>query len=226
MALSSSSSVVIPVGSRAAVHAVLGTLVSLATVGGSGAAAQGAEPASRLAPRDPVPAVAAPAEPATGVAAEVGTDVRLPATRWRWQREAEFRWWGVLLYQARLMSPSPVTADNFDRAELVLELEYARRFRGRSLAERSLQEMAAIEPMTEAQSAQWLDQLLAIFPGVVAGDRLAAWHQPGQGVRFYLNDRAIGDVPDPEFARRFLAVWLSRQSPDPAFQQALQGQTP
>lgn len=187
-----------------------------------------AQPAAPVLPEAAAAGSAPQAEAATGSARPLpsGMSRQLPRIDWAWQSQAEFRWWGLLVYQARLKSEIPITAENFAGTPLMLELEYARRFRGQALAERSLQEMTRMQPLTAAQSERWLQQMLQVLPSVNAGDRITAWYRPGQGIRFYLNDTSVGEIPDAEFGRRFLAIWLSDQSPEPSFQQALLGSQP
>jgi hypothetical protein len=46
-------------------------------------------------------------------------------------------------------------------------------------------------------------------------------HRPGVGAQFYQGGRALGRIDDPEFARRFFAVWLGPSTSAPALRDAL-----
>ncbi len=166
--------------------------------------------------------VATPSSAPAGSTAQ-SAPPRAPQDAMTLQGEAEFRWWGLHLYDARLWSGEPVSATRFADVDLVLELTYARRFRGRTLAERSLQEMEGVTTFEEAAADRWLVELTALLPSVRPGDRLAAWHRPGRGLVFLHNGQELGGIDDPAFARAFLAVWLSEQSPAPELHQALLG---
>ena len=61
------------------------------------------------------------------------------------------------------------------------------------------------------------------FPDVKNGDRITGVQQPGEGLRFYVNGRAGGELRDAEFARRFIGIWLGEQTSQPALRQSLLG---
>jgi hypothetical protein len=105
----------------------------------------------------------------------------------------------------------------------VLELEYLRDLKGPLIAERSLKEMQRGAPITQAQAEQWLAQMQRIFPDVKAGDRISGRHLPGQGARFWHNDRHVGEIEDALFARLFFGIWLAPYTSEPGLRQALMG---
>lgn len=131
------------------------------------------------------------------------------------------RFLGLSIYDARLWSPQP-PADPLG-APLALELAYTRRLVGRQIAERSLAEMKRQGPLDDATGARWLQAMQQIFPDVADGDRLTGVHRPGEGARFFHNGRFIGEVREPEFARRFFGIWLTPQTSQPALREALLG---
>ena len=71
------------------------------------------------------------------------------------------------------------------------------------------------------QRGRWLDAMKRLFPDVAKGDRLTGVHEPGRGARFFHNDRPIGGVDDPDFARAFFAIWLDERTVAPALRESL-----
>ena len=55
----------------------------------------------------------------------------------------------------------------------------------------------------------------SVFPDIRPGDRLVGLSIPGREARFYSQDRLLGAVPDPEFARAFFAIWLDERTSEP-----------
>ncbi len=141
----------------------------------------------------------------------------------RLQGEATLRFWGWSIYQARLWTLPDFRPDRMSEQPLVLELEYLRDFAGKSIAERSLQEMRRAGDIPAANAQRWLNDMQRVFPDVRKGDRLTGALLPGQGARFWHNDRAVGSVDDPEFARRFFGIWLAPTTSEPDLRMALLG---
>lgn len=147
---------------------------------------------------------------------------QLPGSRL--QGEATLRFFGLSVYHARLWTLPDFRASQAADQDLVLELEYLRDLQGSAIAERSLQEMRRAGPIPEAQAQRWLQDMQRIFPDVKSGDRLSGQRLPGQGVRFGLNGRPIGQIEDPAFARLFFGIWLAPTTSQPDMRQALLGQ--
>ena len=117
-------------------------------------------------------------------------------------------------------------APGFDAADLarqryVLELKYARAFKGRDIAQRSLDEMRRIGAVSEEQGRRWLQAMERAFPDVAAGDRLTGVHEPGRGALFYANGRPTAEIADARFAELFFGIWLSEQTAAPQLRLAL-----
>lgn len=137
------------------------------------------------------------------------------------QGEGRLRFLGLRIYDARLWVQAGFDATRFAAGPVALELRYARSLQGRLIAERSLTEMARSGPLDEAQRSAWLAQMTALFPDVNAGDRITGVLTPKVGVAFYLNGRALGEVREPRFAERFMGIWLSPDTSEPALRTAL-----
>jgi Chalcone isomerase-like len=135
------------------------------------------------------------------------------------------RFLGLHVYDARLWSTQPLAGADWPTRALALEIEYARRLDGRSIAERSLDEMRRQREIAGDTAERWLVAMTSLFPDVKAGDRLTGVQRPGEGARFFANGAPRGDLRDPEFARLFFGIWLSEQSSQPALRSALLGGT-
>ena len=75
--------------------------------------------------------------------------------------------------------------------------------------------------VSDAQATRWLEVMGRLFPDVKDGDHIAGLHLPGEGARFTLNDRPLGEVPDADFARLFFGIWLSPATSEPQMRSQL-----
>jgi len=141
----------------------------------------------------------------------------------RLQGSGRLAFFGLHIYDIRLWVSEGFSAESFDQRPLAIEIEYARALAGRRIAERSLEEMQRIAPIPAARGSAWLASMKQAFPDVSDGDRMIGLHRPGEGVRFFHNDRLRADVTDPDFARAFFAIWLSPKTSEPKLRLALLG---
>jgi len=141
----------------------------------------------------------------------------------RLQGEATLRYWGLRVYRARLWTLPEFRPQEAQQQPLVLELHYLLELKGQAIAERSVQEMRRAPGFPETQATRWLAQMKQLFPDVKAGDRLTGLHLPGQGVRFWHNERLLGEVPDAQFAQRFFGIWLAPSTSESDMRLALLG---
>jgi hypothetical protein len=142
------------------------------------------------------------------------------------QGQGRLRYFGLHIYDAALWSSPPVSASEMPSAPLALELRYARKLSGTSIAERSLQEMKRVGDVSAGDGQRWLDAMKGVFPDVEAGDRITGIYRPGVGAAFFVNGRASGEVRDAQFALLFFGVWLSPRTSQPALRLALLGLPP
>jgi hypothetical protein len=122
----------------------------------------------------------------------------------------EFRRWGFLVYEATLWAK----ADDPQKPPLALGLTYKRNLDGLKIAEASVNEISNLKIADEAQLKVWGTRMAEIFPDVKPEDRIVGVHLP-EGARFFHNDRLIGSVDDPAFARAFFAIWLDARTSAP-----------
>lgn len=133
-----------------------------------------------------------------------------------------FTWFGLTIYEAQLwVGPRGLDASRFTESPFALDLRYARALGGRAIADASIREIAALGVGSEAERASWLDQMQRVFPDVRTDDRITGIHRPRQPVSFLLNDRPIGEIPDPGFAAAFFAIWLDARTRAPQLREAM-----
>lgn len=144
----------------------------------------------------------------------------------QWLGGAQMRFLGLRIYEARLWAGAGFTSSAYAQSPLALELEYARSLDGSAIAERSLQEMRRVGPITAAQAQRWLAAMQALFPNMQAGDRMMGLYLPEVGVRFWHNGTLRGTVAEPEFGRYFFGIWLHPNTSEPRMRTALLGAAP
>lgn len=135
--------------------------------------------------------------------------------------DGRLTWFGLHVYDAQLYVPRAFDAANPGAQPFALELIYARSLDGRAIAERSRDEIARLKFGSEAQLARWMADMAAIFPDVKPGQRLAGIYRPGNGTRFYLDGRFLGEIADPDFGRAFFAIWLDPRTSAPQLRASL-----
>lgn len=154
-----------------------------------------------------------------------GQPVALPWSGWRTAGTGVFTYWGFDIYRASLrVDPAwnrPWADAALTQAAYALELRYLRDFRGADIARRSVDEMRRLGALDDAVAARWLQAMNRAFPDVVRDDRITGVHVPGEGARFFHNERLSGEVRDEEFARRFFGIWLSGATTAPELRSRL-----
>lgn len=157
-----------------------------------------------------------------GCAAAEGWHAELPQAQL--SGEGEYRWFGVRVYTAQLWAAHlPASIDS----PFALQITYVRAFTARRLVDTSIDEIRRIgsSNVTDATLERWRDALRKVFVDVRAGDSLTGVYLPGQGARFYANDRETGQIEDAALARAFFAIWLDPATRAPALRLKLLGQS-
>lgn len=142
---------------------------------------------------------------------------------WPLRSEGRFRYFGLHIYDARLLAPQPLNAERWADQAFALELVYARELKGQRIAERSLDEMRRQGELAPEQAERWLAALKTAFPDVREGDRLRGVHEPEQGARFWHNGRSRPGQLDREAAARFFGIWLHPATSEPGLRKRLLG---
>ncbi|HQS59333.1 MAG TPA: chalcone isomerase family protein [Gallionellaceae bacterium] len=123
--------------------------------------------------------------------------------------EGTFRWFGLKIYEAQLwVGEKGYISDSPSGEKFALNLRYARSLYGAKIAEASREEMLKLGLGTEQQRTRWQASMETLFPDVEEGTQLTGIYLPGEGARFYVDGKALGDIRDAEFARAFFAIWL------------------
>jgi len=141
----------------------------------------------------------------------------------RRQGQGRFRWFGLTVYDAELLTTQPLRDDQWPQQTFGLRLTYARALRGGEIAKSSLQEMEKLGIVPTAQRDVWLQRMTALFPDVNPGDAITGVHLPNRGARFWRTDRPLGTVDDPTFARAFFSIWLDPKTTAPELRKSLLG---
>lgn len=139
--------------------------------------------------------------------------------------EAEFRWYGFDLYQARLWSAAPTPSLD---TPFALELVYRRTIPRHALVETSLEEIQRVsaKPFGAQRLDAWAAHMRRAFVDVKPGTRITGLNLPGKGARFYVDGRLSHEANDPLFARHFFAIWLDPLTREPELRQRLLGLDP
>lgn len=141
------------------------------------------------------------------------------------QGQGRLRFLGLQVYDIRLWTTEPgMAAQAWPARPLALEIEYARDFAARMIAERSLKEMQRAGPVSSDVAERWLRTMTQIFPDVKAGDRITGIQRPEGLSRFFHNSSLRGEVRDAEFTRRFFGIWLGETTSEPSLRDSLLGQ--
>jgi len=141
----------------------------------------------------------------------------------RRQGQGRFRWFGLTVYDAEVLSTQPLRDDQWPQQTFGLRLTYARALRGGEIAKSSLQEMEKLGIVPAAQRDAWLQRMTALFPDVNQGDAITGVNLPNRGIRFWRTDRPLGTVDDPAFARAFFSIWLDPKTTAPDLRKSLLG---
>lgn len=126
----------------------------------------------------------------------------------------EFRRFGFLVYEAQLWAGS-----NPAEPPIALQLTYKRDIEGAKIVTASVDQMRALGA-SETQLGAWATAMARIFPDVKLGDQIVGIYRPGSATFLY-NNREIGQVNDPEFARLFFGIWLDPRTSEPKLRNRL-----
>lgn len=135
--------------------------------------------------------------------------------------QQRFTYWGFEVYDASLWASAPFVAEDWAKQVLVLELRYLRDFKGADIAQRSMDEMQGQRPLSNTQQSSWSTTLQSLIPNVRAGERITGIYNPDKGMQLLHQDRVLGELRDPEFAQRFLGIWLAPETSQRKLRQQL-----
>ena len=102
-----------------------------------------------------------------------------------------------------------------------LRLKYGMDFKGKNLAERSVDEMNDQSKLTPENEKDYYKQLAILFPDGKKGDTITAIYLPTKGTRLYHNGAYKGSITDTEFSKRFIGIWMSEKTSEPKVRKRL-----
>jgi len=136
--------------------------------------------------------------------------------------QGKYSYWGFDVYNASLWAgEATISSDQWASQRIALELHYLRDFNGADIAKRSIDEMHAQSALPKNKAAVWLKTLEGIFPNVGKGQYLTGIFIPNVGAQFFYDNTAIGEIKDPELAKRFFDIWLAPQTSAPDLRKRL-----
>lgn len=133
--------------------------------------------------------------------------------------QGAFRWFGLKLYDAQLWTgPEGYRTET---SKFALDLRYARDLQGARIAKASHDEIAKLGFGSPDERAAWLARMEKLFPDVRDGTHITGIYLPGDGARFYLDGKPLGEVRDAAFGKAFFAIWMDARTAAPSLRAAL-----
>ena len=142
----------------------------------------------------------------------------IPAAEKVGEGRLTYLFWDV--YDATLFAP--MGEYNQDKP-FALRLSYLREIEGKTIADRSAQEMREQGITDEVKLATWHAQMRKIFPDVREGINLYGVKTEDGRVIFYKNEEKVGEVNDPQFTEAFFKIWLNEDTKVPSLRKKLLG---
>ena len=135
------------------------------------------------------------------------------------QGSGRLTWWGLHIYDASFYRVGSLSSSEF-----ALDMRYQKSFSGKSIANRSAEEMKRIG-VSDDQATLWGKELASFLPNVESGQTLTAIYSPKQGTIFYHDGKQIAQIPGAEFSKAFFGIWLDSKTSAPKLRTELLGQT-
>ena len=135
------------------------------------------------------------------------------------QGSGRLTWWGLHIYDASFYRVGSLSSPEF-----ALDMRYQKSFSGKSIANRSVEEMKRIG-VPDDQANSWGKELISFLPNVESGQTLTAIYSPKQGTSFYYEGKQIALIPGAEFPKAFFGIWLDPKTSAPKLRTELLGQT-
>lgn len=133
--------------------------------------------------------------------------------------QGEMNWMFWKLYDIQLYSADGKYNEN--TFPVALSITYARDIKSTQLVQSTIDEW---KRLSLGYKPQWAEQLQQIWPSVKSNDKIDFVVNAKQQNQFYFNQQMIGEISDPEFAKAFLAIWLSPQTREPELRKILTGE--
>ena len=134
--------------------------------------------------------------------------------------EGKMTFLGFGIFEAELYAPNGRYKAN---APFALKLTYLRSFKGTAISAETAKQMRRQGMKDEAQLKAWVGQMNRIFPNVSKGQSIIGARDRAGNTVFYSGGKIIGTIKDPEFTRRFFAIWLGNNTQNPGLRNKLVG---
>ncbi len=143
---------------------------------------------------------------------------------WHTQGSGTYRWFGIKIYDAKLLVAPKFNGDFKQARPIALEITYDIDIDKNDLIETTLEEWESLE-IGKSQTCQnqqlWAKQLEQVWPNLKQGDKLRLEIDIKNQASFYYNDDLTGAMQDVNFGTCFLAIWLDKDSSAPGLRKKL-----
>ena len=137
-----------------------------------------------------------------------------------------FRYWGLRVYTGALYMPASATSPDAALGEIPkkLVLRYHRSVTVDQFVEKSEETLEENPRLSLDQLRPFLSRMKSMYAPVKEGDAYAITYNPAQGaLSLFFNERLLGTIDNPEFARAYFGIWVSDYSVSERFTDELLG---
>ena len=137
-----------------------------------------------------------------------------------------FRYWGLRVYTGALYTPASNTLPDTILGETPkkLVLRYHRSVSVDQFVEKSEETLEKHPELSLDNLRSSLSRMRSMYVPVKEGDSYAITYDPAQGaLRLFFNERLLGTITDPAFARAYFGIWVSDYSVSERFTDELLG---
>lgn len=137
-----------------------------------------------------------------------------------------FRYWGLRVYTGALYMPASAKSPDAALGEIPkkLVLRYHRSVTVDQFVEKSEETLEENPGLSLDQLRPYLSRMKSMYAPVKEGDAYAITYNPAQGaLSLLLNERLLGTIDNPEFARAYFGIWVSDYSVSERFTDELLG---
>jgi hypothetical protein len=137
-----------------------------------------------------------------------------------------FRYWGLRVYTGALYMPASETSPDAALGEIPkkLVLRYHRSVSVDQFVEKSEETLREHPQLSLDQLRPFLSRMQSMYVPVKDGDVYAITYNPTQGaLSLFFNERLLGTINNPAFARAYFGIWVSDYSVGESFTEELLG---
>ena len=102
-----------------------------------------------------------------------------------------------------------------------LDIKYARKVKGSTINQVTIDEWDRLELGTEQQRHDWYTRMAPMMPDVVPDQHLTGFFSPTDGWKLESDGKQVGVIPDVEFAKAFFAIWFDPRCKSPGLRRDL-----